>query len=578
MSEDKKEKKSVRELLAEQFVAAIKADPIKWVQGFTSVRNVPCNGTNGRAYKNINRMILTWHMADKGYTDPRFYSQSYVFSSPENRARSWDDPEKIKVKKGEKAVLIDSNFYVPKSESYIEKLKISDAVKAEASQGLKPISMAQYFKLDAEHKALYRIVTKPIAVFNAEQLDGIKPMKEIKLNEDLVRDGRAELAVDNAIRNMEVGYEESLDVTTPCYRPMEDKIYMPKFEQFKNEYEYYGTKLHEIGHATGNSKRLARDMSTSFGSESYAIEELRAEIASCFIANDFGIPMPESALENHKAYVQSWAEAVGKDEKVLISAIFDAQAIADYVIEKTEIELDRSIEKETEEKDNSMEKEDIVIMKKEFMELDSIPEDREYIPPLAEWENVIQEKPNMENGTLYMDSSYAFRNYVIFREMEGDDLPYPVGRIDYLSPKGGIAETMEYTDAEQFKNEIKECSHDGVPMSVIIYRNEDGSTISYDFLSECFPITSVSVEDYSRSDISGGWNAAYLGKDGNDNVTIADKCLSKQEALEKVMDYEEKNKNLVSERPAFQDRGDSYRSMNEGTINMDRSMKKGRDM
>lgn len=500
MSKDKKEKESVREQLAKQFVAAIKEDPIRWVQGFTSVRSVPCNGTNGRPYKNINRMILTWHMADKGYTDSRFYSQSYVFSSPENRARSWDDPEKIKVKKGEKAVLIDSNFYVPKTEAYIEKLNISDAVKAEASQGLKPISMAQYFKLDAEHKALYRIVTKPIAVFNAEQLDGIPPMKEVKLNEDLVRDGRAELAVDNAIRNMEVGYEENLDVTTPCYRPMEDKIYMPEFKQFKNEYEYYGTKLHEIGHATGSSKRLDRGMSTSFGSESYAIEELRAEIASCFMANDLGIPMPESALENHKAYVQSWAEAVGKDEKVLISAIFDAQAIADYVIEKTEIELDRSLEKETEEKDSSIEKEDIVIMKKEFMELDSIPEDREYIPKLSEWDKEFEEKLDSSGGLIALDVRYSFRNYTIFHEEES-------------------------------------------------YGND-----------------------------THGWNAAYLGKDGCDYSTVASKCLSKEEALEKVMDYEERNRNLVSERPTFQDRGDCYRSMNEGMRNMDRSMTKGRDM
>ena len=53
----------------------------------------------------------------------------------------------------------------------------------------------------------------------------------------------------------------------------------PSYEQIN----YYRTCFHELGHWTGHPSRLARDLSGGFGSQSYAREELVAEMASAFV-------------------------------------------------------------------------------------------------------------------------------------------------------------------------------------------------------------------------------------------------------------------------------------------------------
>lgn len=76
-----------------------------------------------------------------------------------------------------------------------------------------------------------------------------------------------------------------------------------------------------------------------FGSPEYAKEELRAEIASAFTAQTLGIDSQnERHMENHKAYVQSWASILEEKPEELFAAIRDAEKISDYLIEKGEFE------------------------------------------------------------------------------------------------------------------------------------------------------------------------------------------------------------------------------------------------
>ena len=63
---------------------------------------------------------------------------------------------------------------------------------------------------------------------------------------------------------------------------------------------------------SGAEHRMNRDLSGGFGSEKYAIEELRAEIASAFMANEFGIDMPDSLLDDHKACLLYTSLLVGR--------------------------------------------------------------------------------------------------------------------------------------------------------------------------------------------------------------------------------------------------------------------------
>ena len=48
----------------------------------------------------------------------------------------------------------------------------------------------------------------------------------------------------------------------------------------------------------------------SFGTDQYAYEELVAEMCSCFMGAELTTQATPSHIENHKAYVQSWIQAV----------------------------------------------------------------------------------------------------------------------------------------------------------------------------------------------------------------------------------------------------------------------------
>ena len=62
-----------------------------------------------------------------------------------------------------------------------------------------------------------------------------------------------------------------------------------------------------------------------------------------------------------------------------------------------------------------------------------------------------------------------------------------VGRIEYLGTNGEPGEVVEYTDAEQFIQDIQEETYYGAPITVVLYRDEHGQTIPQDFLKQLDP-------------------------------------------------------------------------------------------
>jgi hypothetical protein len=150
---------------------------------------------------------------------------------------------------------------------------------------------------------------------------------------------------------MNVGFNEGGD--RAYYSPAMDIVNMPEIERFKSEYAYMSTFLHEAAHASGASSRLNRDMTGTFGSQDYAREELRAEIASAFTAQATGIHYNQNdCMENHKAYVQSWISILENNPNELFSAIKDAEKISDYLIEKGEFDLERNVNLKNVEQNN----------------------------------------------------------------------------------------------------------------------------------------------------------------------------------------------------------------------------------
>ena len=63
----------------------------------------------------------------------------------------------------------------------------------------------------------------------------------------------------------------------------------------------------------------------------------------------------------------------------------------------------------------------------------------------------------------------------------------PIGRIDYLGTDGKVGESIEYTSPYQFEKDIKEENYYGVPMSIVLYQDRDGSTIPHNFIAQLDP-------------------------------------------------------------------------------------------
>ena len=63
----------------------------------------------------------------------------------------------------------------------------------------------------------------------------------------------------------------------------------------------------------------------------------------------------------------------------------------------------------------------------------------------------------------------------------------PIGRIDYLGTDGKVGESIEYTSPYSFEKDIKEENYYGVPMSIVLYKDKDGSTIPHGFIAQLDP-------------------------------------------------------------------------------------------
>ena len=83
---------------------------------------------------------------------------------------------------------------------------------------------------------------------------------------------------------------------------------------------------------TGPATRLDRltlNASYRFGDQNYAREELRAELASVFLAAEHGIPHDPS---RHAAYVGSWIKALRDDKNEIFRAAQDASRATEFLL------------------------------------------------------------------------------------------------------------------------------------------------------------------------------------------------------------------------------------------------------
>lgn len=125
------------------------------------------------------------------------------------------------------------------------------------------------------------------------------------------------------------------------YDPDSDEITMPPKRCFfavlgeSATAVYYSTLLHEIVHATGAWDRLGRDLSGGRGSQSYAREELVAELASVMLLR---LLKMDSDVRIHATYFSMWLTRAGGREEAIETATTEAQHAVRYILEHDDLE------------------------------------------------------------------------------------------------------------------------------------------------------------------------------------------------------------------------------------------------
>lgn len=298
-------KSRVREEMTKEFISALKENVIPWEQEWISGERA-FNPTTGTRYRGTNAFWLAWNAHLNQWKDPRWCT----FNQAQNNG--W------KIKPGSKGTRIE--FFSPYDRQEKRKITYSELAKLQETLTVEEL----------EERISYPVAN--FIVFNAAQIEGI-PNYTVKIPE--WNKENVIVARDNLFKNMNLKFTEGGD--RAYYSQSIDRITLPEIEKFISEYGYLATMLHEAGHATGHKSRLNRDMSGLFGSEKYAREELRAEIASAFTALEVGISNVDiEHTNNHKAYIQNWISVLQDEPNELFRAIKEAETISDYLIEKGE--------------------------------------------------------------------------------------------------------------------------------------------------------------------------------------------------------------------------------------------------
>lgn len=208
--------------------------------------------------------------------------------------------------------------------------KQAQAVGAQVRKGAKSIPL-RYVMFPNGQEAEGATIVQPwmdkprtffFNVFNAEHIEGLPPPPQRPVTTPHQRIERCEQLVKDS------GAVVVHGASGPHYAPRADKIGMPYPERFVSSEAYYAALTHELAHWTGHESRLNRDLSGAFGSESYAREEVFAELASHVLGVELQIGHDPT---QHAAYIHHWIKIAKEDPSFVYTAAASAEKICDFL-------------------------------------------------------------------------------------------------------------------------------------------------------------------------------------------------------------------------------------------------------
>jgi antirestriction protein ArdC len=277
-----KEKRDVYQMVTARIIAELEQGVVPWKKPWTEA-GPPMNLISRKPYRGINVLLL----ASLGYKRNFFLS----FNQIENMG--------VRIKEGERGHMVV--FW-----KWVEKEDWENPGK------MKRIPFLRYYK-----------------VFNVDQCEGmLKDMvPEVVIPNDPIQ--ACEDIIDNMPQRPEIVFREP----QAYYHPGLDYVNMPEIGTFIDCTHYYNTLFHELIHSTGHESRLNRKEimdKNPFGSESYSIEELTAEMGAAYLKSFAGIA--SNKFRHNASYIQGWLNKLRNDSRFIVYAATQAQRATDFIL------------------------------------------------------------------------------------------------------------------------------------------------------------------------------------------------------------------------------------------------------
>ena len=273
---------------------------VPWVQpwdGARSALGLPLNASSNRRYSGINILILWDALISRNFASQRWLTFKQALSLGGH------------VRKGERGTTVCyADRFIPKEEQQ------------------------RAFKEGDEPNAIPFL--KRFTVFNVEQCEGLP--ENVLAQPPSLAEREIVPAADALIRATFADFR--IGGGKAFYNKGEDFIAVPEQSAFFEPINYYRTCFHELGHWTGHTSRLARDLAHRFGSEGYAREELVAEMASAFLCASLSI----QPTVRHADYIGEWLKILKNDNRAIFQAASMASKASDFILGFAEAQVQAS--------------------------------------------------------------------------------------------------------------------------------------------------------------------------------------------------------------------------------------------
>jgi antirestriction protein ArdC len=285
------ERASLYAEITNKIIAELEAGRIPWAQpwGTAAIKAplaMPRNASTDRRYSGINVLILWGAVIERGFTGQSWVTFRQALSLGGN------------VRKSERGTtVVYADRFVPDDER---------RRAVETGDDARTIPFLKRF-----------------TVFNIDQCDGLpEDIAKVAPPPPEMIEPEARMLIAATGADFRIGGARAF------YSASSDFVQVPPPQAYFEPINWHRTAFHELGHWTGHASRLNRDHSGSFGSRSYAREELVAEMAGAFVCASLGI-VPTI---RHADYIGSWLEVLREDDRAIVRAASAASKASDFIL------------------------------------------------------------------------------------------------------------------------------------------------------------------------------------------------------------------------------------------------------